>query len=247
MSSLKLISLNIERSKHLDLVLPFLEREKADVVCLQEVLHRDVPRFESVVGPCVAFQIDDEHPADWPDEGVLPEGNAMWTTHTVHTTSTIVYAGNPSAVPVVVLDERGSPLNFGNRTLVVADIAKGGQLFRIATTHFTWTPVGHQAEDIQRKDLKALMHTLDSLGELVLTGDFNTARGSEIFDAIAEKYKDNIPQEYTTTIDKNLHRAGDLQYVVDGLFSTRAYRVSDVRLVDGVSDHMAVVATVSKS
>ncbi|MEK7093579.1 MAG: endonuclease/exonuclease/phosphatase family protein [Patescibacteria group bacterium] len=246
-TSLKLISLNIERSKHLDVVLPFLEREQPDVVCLQEVLQRDIPRIESVAGPCVVFQVDDEHPADAPEEGVLPEGNAICTFHSAKSAKAIVYAGNLSAPPVVVIDEHGSPLNFGNRTLTVVDVEKDSQLFRIATTHFTWTPIGHQADDTQRRDMKALMQALDPLGELVLAGDFNTARGSEIFDAIAQKYKDNIPPECTTTIDKQFHRAGDLQYVVDGLFSTPGYVVSDVRLVGGVSDHMAVVATVSKS
>src|SRR3989338_8311574 len=43
--SIKLISLNIERSKHLNVVLPFLKREKPDVVCIQELLERDIQGF----------------------------------------------------------------------------------------------------------------------------------------------------------------------------------------------------------
>jgi hypothetical protein len=33
-------------------------------------------------------------------------------------------------------------------------------------------------------------------------------------------------------------------YVVDGLFTTPEYKATDVGLVDGVSDHMAIVATI---
>src|SRR3990167_563057 len=49
-ASLKLISLNIERSKHLGTVLSFLEKQQPDVVCLQEVVENDVTRFAAVLG-----------------------------------------------------------------------------------------------------------------------------------------------------------------------------------------------------
>ena len=37
------------------------------------------------------------------------------------------------------------------------------------------------------------------------------------FNRLAEKYKDNIPLEYKTSIDQNLHRVKGLQVMVDGL------------------------------
>jgi len=52
---LKLVSLNIEGSKHLDLVLSFLEREAPDVVCVQELFESDAPLFESRLGMEHAF------------------------------------------------------------------------------------------------------------------------------------------------------------------------------------------------
>lgn len=42
---LKIISLNLERSKHLHLNLPFFQRENPDVLCLQEVLEADIDRI----------------------------------------------------------------------------------------------------------------------------------------------------------------------------------------------------------
>lgn len=35
--------------------------------------------------------------------------------------------------------------------------------------------------------------------------------------------------------------------MVDGLFTTSDYKASNVRLVDGVSDHMAIVADIYKN
>jgi|GEM_PF-5115909 hypothetical protein len=37
---IRFVSLNIERSKHLDLVIPFLQAQNADVVCLQELMDK---------------------------------------------------------------------------------------------------------------------------------------------------------------------------------------------------------------
>ena len=34
--------------------------------------------------------------------------------------------------------------------------------------------------------------------------------------------------------------------MVDGLFTTPAYKASDVKLVDGISDHMAIVAKINR-
>jgi hypothetical protein len=46
-----------------------------------------------------------------------------------------------------------------------------------------------------------------------------------------------------TSLDQNLHRIPGLQFMVDGLFTTEKVRAENVALCDGVSDHMAIVAT----
>lgn len=80
--------------------------------------------------------------------------------------------------------------------------------------------------------------------DFVLVGDFNAPRGGPIFDRLAAVYTDWIPHEVRTTIDPVLHRAGDLQIVVDGLFSTSSYRASGVEVLCGVSDHCAISARI---
>jgi len=44
--SIKIISLNIERSKHIDRILPFLVREQPDVFCVQELCKKDIQYFQ---------------------------------------------------------------------------------------------------------------------------------------------------------------------------------------------------------
>jgi hypothetical protein len=50
-----------------------------------------------------------------------------------------------------------------------------------------------------------------------------------------------------TSIDPKLHRAGALQLMVDGLFTTPGYEASDVMLHTGVSDHCAITARIAPS
>jgi endonuclease/exonuclease/phosphatase family metal-dependent hydrolase len=246
MPSLKLISLNIERSKHLDRIIPFLREQKADVVCLQELLERDIPRLEEIIGPCRVYGIGGYHPADAPEIGDLVGGHGIFTALPIGATGVAYYAGSLERAR-----SRQSNAVLDDIAVTSCDIEKDEAVFRVATTHFTWTPDG-SASDKQRRDMKELLRVLGGMGQFVLTGDFNAPRfrngqPGEIFGKLAETYKDNIPPEYTTSIDGTLHRAGQLPYMVDGLFSTSGYTVSDVTLVDGLSDHMAVVATISKS
>lgn len=89
-----------------------------------------------------------------------------------------------------------------------------------------------------------LLKFLSEIPEFILCGDFNAPRGGIIFDTIASKYKDNIPSEINTTIDKNLHKAGDLKLVVDGLFTTPSYQITSIKIIDSLSDHCAILANI---
>jgi len=46
---LKLISLNIEKDRHFDLILPFLKKHQPDVILLQEVFSKDIPKIEEAL------------------------------------------------------------------------------------------------------------------------------------------------------------------------------------------------------
>jgi hypothetical protein len=246
--ALKLVSLNIERSKHLDLVLPFLKSQNADVVCLQELMEYDISAFEEIVGPCF-FTPATRHPAE--GRGALM-GTGICTRLPVIHKGTRYYWGSAESLTDFDITNAIRKHETESHAVAFCDIERGEQVFRVATTHFTWTPDG-RPDDFQRQDMRKLCDILERLGVFVLCGDFNAPRGGEIFSMLAVKYEDNVPPEYKTSIDVNLHRAGKIasekmdKKMVDGLFSTPEYTVSNVELLSGVSDHMAIIATIARN
>lgn len=250
MEQIKIISLNIERDLHYKTVLPFLHAQNADAVCLQEILDRDVVRFKKELGMEGFFvstaKADKGRSTEkLAAQGVLT-GTAILTRLPILDTGTHYFYGDPKRVP-----SADDPLLAGRNdrargVVLIARVPMGGTAYTIGTTHFTWTPDG-RASDAQREDLQKLFLILEQFPDIILCGDFNAPRGGEIWNAIAARYTDNIPPQYTTSLDQKLHKVSGLMYVVDGLFTTSAYTATDVRLVSGVSDHCAVVAMVGKS
>ncbi len=240
----KLISINIECSKHLERVIPFLQREQADIVCIQELMERDVAQFESALGTQAYFE-----PKTQMHAGV--EGMGIFTKHRVLSRGALLYAGESA---LRNFDETSATTKHATQRhpILFCDIEVDGRIVRICTTHFTWTPDG-LPDDLQRADIVRFLRELSAFPEFILCGDFNAPRGGEIFAQLARAYTDNIPPHYLTSIDVALHRAGKerphelADKMVDGLFTTPGYRASDVVLVDGVSDHMAIVATIDQA
>ena len=181
---------------------------------------------------------------DNPDTPLVLEGMGIFTPVSPANVRTFYYKGDPNIIPIYSKDASGFVV--GNFFLLIVDVIIEDIPYTFITTHFTWT-IGGETTDEQRIHLKKILGFLETVPGFVMAGDFNAPRGREIFQTLASKYKDNIPKEYTTSIDKNLHRAGDLQLMVDGLFTTPDYVATDVKLSDGVSDHMAVTAVVSKN
>lgn len=243
--SLKLISLNIEGHKHLEArILPFLLREKADVLSFQEVFAVDVPRIESILGMRGRFvpvaTIDHVNPHVSDPLGLW--GVAQFTRCEVKNWQDEYYYRYGDAEIPQFLDN-GNP-NAMHRALMWGDFYKQNETYTIATTHFTWSTKGETSE-LQRETYQSLERILDRIPEIILSGDFNAPRGREIFQKLATRYTDNIPPEITTSIDGALHKAGPLELMVDGLFTTHRYHVESFRMVDRLSDHQALVAEIS--
>lgn len=235
---MKIISLNIEFDKHLDLILPFFKKESPDVLLLQEILEENLEflKRELDMSYCFTPLVKVKFPKR---EKVL--GIATLSRFKFVKSGIYYYFGDSNVLPKI---EPTEPEKM-NRAILSVTVEKGNQKFMLINTHFTWTPSGNPNLR-QRVHLANLLKILSGIPEFVLCGDFNAPRGREIFDSLAKIYKDNIPQNVTTTIDKNLHIAGDLQIVVDGLFTTRGYGARNVRVINGVSDHFAVAAEIYK-
>lgn len=243
-ASIKLISLNIERSNHLGTVLSFLEKQKPDVFCAQEISENDLTRFATTLGGAeFIFAPALRH---METQGNPTVGEAIFSRLRVVHKDVRYYVGNADDIPKLrpsEMEEKGiAPMNCA---LVTMAVEKDGSLFTVGTTHFTWSPNGEATVE-QRINMREFLGIVDMYKDIVFTGDFNTPRGGEIFSMLANKYKDNVPARYTTSIDGNLHRAGQLNFMVDGLFSTPGYTVSNVEMACGLSDHCALVAEISR-
>lgn len=236
---LKLLQLNIEQNKHFDRILPFLSELKPDVVCLQELREPDIPRIAETLG-AEHFFIPMMRRVR--NEVGTPEGIAIFSRLPVQHKYATYYAGTGEIVDFDLKRKRDTQ-SYG---VAVCEVNKNGVIFKIATTHFTWTPDGQPSED-QRKDMKALLAVLQTLDDVVISGDFNAPRGGEMFAQLAERFKDNVPSHYVSSLDRNIHPAGHLDRMVDGIFSTNGYEVSNVVMIDGLSDHCALVAEITKN
>jgi len=237
---MKLISVNIEGHKHLDKIIPFLRQERPDVLCLQEVfeadtllLQKELGMAESMFTPLCFFSQD--------DSPLKPFGIAMASRLPCRRVAEKYYSGSRETLKAHIVGDMATR----HGALLYATLVEQGKEMNIGTVHFTYSPLG-EADKRQRQDLKALLAILESIPDIAFCGDFNAPRGKEIFDAIAQRYKDNIPAGYHTSIDGALHRSGPLPYMVDGLFTTPHYAAENVRLVDSVSDHCAIVAEIRR-
>ena len=237
--TIKLLSLNIERDKHIPNVIALIEKEKPEVICLQEVQEPDFEmlkkRFD-FQGIFVSMMTYKRISAG--KQTLVKQGNIIFTTLNLLKTESFFYFGKGNSPPY-----KGS--NSCDRVLMASIIEKNGKEYRVTTTHFTWADDGGVNEK-QRRDVKKLEELLQQKGEMILCGDFNAPRGREIFAVLNHYLKDNIPPHIKTTLDPKIHHAGPLPYVVDYIWSTPKYSVRNVRVVDGVSDHMAILAEIEK-
>jgi len=270
---MKVCTLNIEGRRHLEeRVLPFLKSENPDVVCLQEVFFADIPTLEFALGAKAQFapmvNVETGMPSFDQPHGVL--GVAILTRHPVRAVQHRYYA------PAVALDDLQEflvprlkdddfspksvdipfeiPLfthpNSMWRVLSSVDVEVQGEWYRVANTHFTWSDAG-QFTTKQADDFRRLWTNIEDLGEVILTGDFNSPRGGEgdgqnPYDVLSDRMEAIIPADEITTLDSTLHRAGELNLVVDGIFITPTYESQEVRLISAVSDHQAIVAEIEK-
>lgn len=244
-SSIRLLTCNIEGRKHFERLIPFIKQQHPDVVCMQEVFQCDLDYLEKQLGMRAMFTpiLDSDFKNIFDIDPLGYWGIAIFTHLPIVEQKEYYYVGSRAEIPKV--DESNS--NSLNRAVRWADIVYNNAVFRIATTHFTWSPNGEYIP-LQGENLALLEHYLRSeLGEFVICGDFNSPRGGEIYQRLTAWLQDAVPPDVTTTIDKDWHRAGDLQFVVDYLFHTPHYQIKQVKTHNGISDHMALTGQIEKN
>lgn len=233
-----LLTLNIENDRHLDRVEAAIAEHLPDVVCLQEVLEANCARLASVGGYDVKFALGGRQPRPSGEERNW--GVAVLTRIPVRRQVETCYAADPVVRVLRHPDDT-------RRVVLMTELEHQGQPYRIATTHFTWTPDGHISQ-LQKADFTRLDRALADYADYVLCGDFNAPRGREMFGKFVDELGlvDHLPADVTTTLDARFHRAGPLELVVDTIFSTPEYRVTDMRVLDGISDHKGILGIVER-
>jgi endonuclease/exonuclease/phosphatase family metal-dependent hydrolase len=244
---LKLFSLNMEGHKHLGRVISLLQAEKPDVICLQELFEIDIPVLEQLFDmKWIYMPMADVKKVDRHQPHALGKwGVGIFTNLPMSEIGAEIYFGQPDILPTFM--DQDNP-NAMNRILLHAQVQKDNQVFTVATTHFTWSKEGLYTDE-QARDFANLNQALTTLKEFVVCGDLNSPRQGEpenVFNQLAATYNDNIPADVTTSIDGQFHKAGQLELMVDSLFSTPEYKVDNVRVIGGVSDHKAVVGDISR-
>lgn len=235
---IKFLQLNVQGGlgfkdeRHTERIKKFLEEHRdLEVLCLQEIVEESAKYFSETFGFQYIYAdmgrgIDDNESKGVAILSKLPIVN--------HEQIFLIHAPE---------DYKNKDQSF---VCLIVDLEKGQEKFRFVTTHFPVEYPGEKVSDFQKETFAKLKEALGDKGEFVITGDFNSPRGTIIFDQLSELYTDNIPPEITTTIDPVLHRAGMLQYVVDGIFTTDNYIAKEVKVHEGLSDHKGITGVLKK-
>ncbi len=241
-----IVSLNIEGTRHYERVLPFIERIPPDVLCLMEAPSSVLPLLTSRGYFTVFAPMCTDNPVATGD--VLGLVLATKVPHTATTTFYTSYHGR-----IVPHDKHNAQSK--SYPLITATITHEETTYTIATVHLYDTYNGHESPE-QTASVDSLLSELAKLPPHILCGDFNMPRGYNTnYERFCALYHDAIPAEYTSSLDRSLHRAGtrtDLNapifdiYMVDYLFTQPPYHATAVGLEFGISDHAAVVATVTQ-
>ncbi len=241
MAKFKLITLNVQEDHHTEMILPFLKKEDADIVCLQEFRAAQEQRFQkelqmySTFQPVIYTREADHRIAEpsW--------GNAIFSKTPIKKAGYFQYS-NPTKPTDTDLD---TPKLYDEgfqmlRKLVFAEVTIQDTPIEVITTHFTWTFDG-ETSPLQITHLNTMLEFLKTKKEFILCGDFNAPRGKDIHTKLVSLYKASLPPEVTSTLDPKLHHAAPLEFVVDEVFSTPQFTLKTVKVVEGVSDHKAIV------
>ncbi len=242
--NMKIISLNVERNKHMSKVLSFLKTEKPDVVCLQEVMGGKIDFISKELGMYKSFI-----PFAFLDSGWEEDANgdgwgvAILSKERPVSSTNYLYKGDGILKNYTRAKWDENSYKIISRYVLLSEFKRNGESMFIGTTHFTYTPDG-KPDMLQRQSLNKLLKITEKYKNLFLCGDFNIPRESELYSELKKVFIDNVPVRYDSSLDPELHRIKGLKRMVDYAWSRGDVDVENVFLKHGISDHCAVLANV---
>lgn len=240
--SLTFFSLNLEADRHLTEVSEYLKKYHPDVVHFQEIYRVHAEEWGRQFGYHVSFVPHVDFNVYEHIFKPLGEWGIATLTKIKPTEIKVAYY---SKSPVVIPHEFMKTKKHPRSLLVTKLVDDKGVDYVFANTHFTWA-MPDKADVEQAADFARLNVILEPYPSLVMSGDFNAPRESMVYRELATKYRSWVPEDVDTTLDPTYFRKPGLKLVVDHLFSTSDYKVVDVEVITGLSDHCGIRASISK-
>lgn len=263
MKTLKLLHLNVERDNHLEKIYALIGQTQPDVICLQEAFDSTIDHLK------VDFPYYVSAPRFYIDNGVerYSDGAVVMSRIPI-SDSRLVRYGYTDMVPVFenedvfYCEKKRRPIESFDFLYALAciEIVINNKPITIATTHFPAidrASLGRFDNVFEehygfnyllgmRNIYGSFIDTMKGIsGPVIFTADFNNPRGEYLYDNLAHELVDHVPSEVSSTIDPQLHKVAGLSLVVDTVMATPDVTLENVELVQGVSDHKAIVAEFS--
>ena len=250
-----LLHINIEKKKHLDKINAFIDKEKPDLICMEEVGSEDIKNFAQEFG--YDYTHASKYFAKDTNQG---QGQGILSRYELLNVKKHRYDnGLKGAVPrffntIFKVRKPKRPLEQFqfHETLLSGEVELESGVVTIATTHFPVADLSspglpdHELFDTEslnyvqnvRSYFDRLILNIRSIkGPLIFTSDLNSPRGNFIYDALAHELIDRIPEGIDSSIDPNLHRVKDLKLMVDTVMTSKEVNVHEVKVIEGISDH----------
>jgi endonuclease/exonuclease/phosphatase family metal-dependent hydrolase len=239
---MKIIQLNIWGGKLGQQIIDFLQTEKPDIVCMQEV--NDLPgrsgykffatldEIKTEGGLGEAFMAPTYTSRYMERE--LGYGNAILSTYPISSTKTIFTNG-------AFKHNFDVTKNSGNiRNLQVATVDTPGGKLNILNHHGYHIPYTKAGNDETLRQMRIIAETIDTLtGPTILCGDFNLSPDSQSIGLINDKLT-NLSIVYK--LRRTYSQLSVVEAVCDYIFVNDAIKVRNFQMSDElVSDHKALI------
>lgn len=240
----KLVTYNIWHGTFIDKAVKFLQREKPQVVCIQEIGRDGIGFSQHSINMMEQMGRELRMRGEYEEmfrgnigKGEYGFGVAMFSTFSLEEKRVWLYEHeNTQRVFEPAVQDR----YYLPRRLVGIRYRELGNLW-VFTTHFTITPDTKPTEH-QLKQARVVKDILNNFPESIFCGDMNTVPGTDTYRWLSKNMVD-VSMPETPTLHPTIHSVGSKGYHVDYLFyaSDRLKHLkTTIPVVDG-SDHLPVV------